>query len=338
MTFKAFITSCAGTVLTEEEKSFFADQRPSGFILFARNCENPDQLKKLIDSVRNAVQDEKMLVLVDQEGGRVARMQPPHWTDFPSGRVLGNIYRQEGEAGLSKIRLISQWLATEIYAVGINVNCVPVLDVPVPGAHDVIGTRAYGETVEDVITVAKAVVEGHRDAGVLPVIKHIPGHGRAGVDSHLTLPVIKDPVDELRNKDFLPFKAFNNMPLGMTGHLLLPELDEKNPVSTSRHIIDTIIRKEIGFDGLLMSDDLDMEALDGTIGERAKNCLEAGCDLPLYCKGEFHKMTEVAEVSPELSGDALRRINTAKGQLSAPKAFDKEQISAWMKENLAKYQ
>ncbi len=338
MTFKAFITSCAGPVLTEDERSFFADQRPSGFILFARNCENPQQLKKLIDSVREAVQDETMLVLVDQEGGRVARLKPPHWTDFPAGRVLGNIYRKDGEAGLAKVREISRWLASEIYSVGINVNCVPVLDVPVSGAHDVIGTRAYGETVEDVITVAKAVIEGHRDAGVLPVIKHIPGHGRAGVDSHLELPVIQDPVDELRRKDFLPFKAFKDMPLGMTGHLLLPELDGKDPVSTSKHIIDTIIRKEIGFDGLLMSDDLDMEALDGTIGERAKNCLEAGCDLPLYCKGEFHKMTAVAEVSPELSGESLRRLNEAKALLNPPKAPDNEQIRVWLEENLSNYQ
>ncbi len=337
MTLKAFITGCAGTELSSEERAYFAHHRPCGFILFQRNCENPEQLKALIDSVREAVQDEKLLVLVDQEGGKVSRLKPPHWTDFPPGMALGNIYRDKKEEGLEIVRQISQWLGSELYPLGINVNCVPVLDIPVAGAHDIIGNRAYGDNANDIIEVAKAVIAGHRDAGLLPVIKHIPGHGRAGSDSHEELPVIETDLEVLRATDFIPFKALNGELLGMTGHLLLPQLDKEDPVSTSAKIISGIIRQEIGFDGLLMSDDLGMEALDGNMSERTSDVLAAGCDVALHCNGHFDEMEDVAAASPVLEGAALERLNRAKDALCRPKSFDKEQISAWLDEHLHEY-
>ncbi len=336
MTLKAFISGCAGTELSAEEHDFFAEHRPCGLILFQRNCAKPDQLKALISSVRDAVSSDLFFVLIDQEGGRVARMKPPHWREFPAAGRLGKYYKQNPENGLETIKSVAFSLASEIREMGINVNCVPILDIPVPGSHDIIGDRAYGNNAEDVMTISKAVIAGHLEAGVLPVIKHIPGHGRAQADSHEALPVITTELETLRKTDFVPFKALNHCPLGMTGHLLLNCLDAENPVSTSKRIISEIIRGEIGFQGALMTDDLSMKALSGSMQERSAKAIEAGCDLLLHCNGHFDEMLDVANSAPRLQGESLNRITAAYQQLQPPKLAENQQIHVLIEEILAK--
>ena len=334
MSLKAFICGCDATSLNNEEKAFFKDHKPSGFILFQRNCNNSEQLENLIQSVKDCI-GEDIFVLVDQEGGRVTRLKPPHWDPFPSALQLAEYFRNNPEEGYNKVRDAYQFLASGLRELGINVNCVPVLDIPVPGAHDIIGNRAYGTTPEEVISVSKAVIEGHLAAGVLPVIKHIPGHGRACSDSHEALPIISDSLDDLRATDFVPFKELNYLPLGMTGHLLLKDIDKDEPVSTSKNIISNIIRKEIGFNGLLMSDDLSMKALSGSMSDRARRSLEAGCDLALHCNGEIEEMLEVAEVAPVLRGASLARFKHAMAQFRMPEPVNCEEIQEFICEILA---
>ncbi len=323
MPVRAAIYGCAGLKLTEDEKRFFRDAEPWGFIVFGRNIETPAQLRALTDDFRE-IAGADVPVLIDQEGGRVARLRPPHWRAYPPARRYGDIYALSREQGLEAARLASRLIAAELISVGVNVDCLPVLDVPVSGAHDVIGNRAYAETPEPVLALGRAAAEGLLESGVLPVIKHVPGHGRAGVDSHLSLPVVETDAKVLSATDFAPFKALADMPLAMTAHVVYTALDAAAPATTSRKVISDIIRGVIGFDGLLISDDLSMQALKGSIAERARASLWAGCDIALHCNGKMQEMEAVASQAPMLAADALRRSQAALSRLAAPEEFDEQ--------------
>lgn len=332
---RAFISGCEGARLSESEKSFFRRETPCGLILFARNCETSDQIRALIASFHQAVGSDEALILIDQEGGRVQRLKPPLWRQYPAAQAFSALHERDAGAGLAAARLGAQLIARDLAALGITVNCAPVLDLPVEGAHDIIGDRAYGRAVEQVVALGRAVAEGYLAGGVLPVIKHIPGHGRAGADSHAALPVVETPRAELEETDFAPFRALSDMPLGMTAHILFTGLDPERPASASPHIVESVIRDSIGFDGLLMCDDIGMGALAGIMEQRARAVLKAGCDVVLHCSGDFAEMQAVAEVTPDLDGDALRRFEAARERLGQPQAFDEAQALALLGESLA---
>jgi beta-N-acetylhexosaminidase len=304
----ACIFGFSGLELTAEEKDFFADVQPAGFILFRRNIDTPEQVKALTAALRAVVKHEPM-ILIDQEGGRVRRLRPPHWPDYPPAALFAQVANdREEERGL--VRLGARLMANDLFELGINVDCAPVLDVPQPGAHDIIGDRAYGLTPEDVAVMGRAACEGLLAGGVLPVIKHIPGHGRAGADSHAALPIVDASLDELLNIDFVPFTATADMPLAMTAHVLYTAIDKKHPATTSKKCI-RVIRDTIGFDGLIMCDDLSMNALSGELKARAKASLKAGCDVLLHCNGDLDQMREVFSETPKLKGRARDRFDAA---------------------------
>lgn len=308
----AFITGLSGPTLTPGETDFLASSSPAGVILFSRNCVEPEQIRRLVDDVRNAAgRGDDFLVLIDQEGGRVQRLRPPLGRALPPADAYARLYGDDPEKALDAAFLAARLLADDLKTLGINTNCAPVLDVPVPGAHDIIGNRAYGRTADQVARLGRAVAAGLMAGGVLPVIKHIPGHGRAMADSHLALPVVDTPRDELAATDFAPFKALSEMPAAMTAHVVFAALDPEAPASTSREVTEGVIRGLIGFDGLLMSDDLCMKALSGPIGRRASAVLAAGSDLALHCGGDLAEMEAVAAAVPALSGDGLRRFRAA---------------------------
>lgn len=317
----AAIYGCAGPSLGDGERRFFRDARPWGFIVFARNIETPGQLRRLVNELREAAGHDAP-VLIDQEGGRVARLKPPQWRAYPPGRRYGELYARSRNDGLEAAWLGARLIAAELSALGINVDCLPVLDVPVASAHDVIGDRAYGETPAPVIALGRAAAEGLLAGGVLPIVKHIPGHGRAGVDSHLSLPVVEADAATLSRTDFATFKALADMPLAMTAHVVYSAFDVNAPATTSAKVIDKVIRGEMGFDGCLMSDDLSMQALAGTLAERTRASLKAGCDLVLHCNGKMAEMEEVADQVPDLAGKVLARADAALGRLRRPEPFD----------------
>ena len=322
MGIKAFITGVAGTSLSDEERYFIDHEHPWGLILFARNIEDPRQVHRLVDEFREGVGRGNAPVLIDQEGGRVQRLRPPHWETYATGRQLGDLWRHDPEAGEEAIRLHSRLIAHDLLSLGINVDCLPVLDVPVAGSHDVIGDRAYSTEPQEVAVIGRMACEGLLEGGVLPVIKHIPGHGRAGADSHLELPEVHAGHEELAVSDFVPFKALSDMPLAMTAHVRFHALDRHNPATVSQSIIAGIIRGEIGFDGLLMSDDLSMQALEGELADRADASIAAGCDMILHCNGEMREMEEIAAVCPVLEGRALERAQAAEAMLREPDEID----------------
>jgi beta-N-acetylhexosaminidase len=316
------IYGCSGVEMTPEERAFFRESQPWGFILFARNVRDPEQVRALVSTLRDCVGDARAPVLIDQEGGRVARLKPPHWKTRPPARAFGDLYRRNPDAGRKATYLNARAMADELAQLGIDVDCVPVLDVPVAGANDVIGDRAFASDPEIVASLGRVVIDAMLDGGVLPVIKHVPGHGRANADSHLALPRVSTSVDELRRTDFAPFRALHDCPLAMTAHVVYEAPDPDNPATTSAKIIRDIIRGDIGFDGLLMSDDLSMNALDGTLAERAGAALAAGCDMLLHCNGRMDQMEAVAGEATALEGEASRRADAALAQRHAPKAFD----------------
>ena len=322
MTARAFIAGCSGLELTRDEQAFFRDARPWGFILFKRNIDNPQQVRALTDALRETVGVAAAPILVDQEGGRVQRMGPPHWRRYPPGRAYG---RAPGDAlaQAELTRLGARLIADDLLSVGINVDCLPVLDVPVPGAHDVIGDRAYADDPATIASLGRAAAEGLLAGGVLPVIKHIPGHGRACADSHEALPVVQAPLAELEAVDFAPFRALADMPLAMTAHVVYTAIDPERPATTSRKVMDEVIRGSIGFDGLLMSDDLSMNALSGSLRQRVAAALGAGCDVALHCNGKLDEMTAVAEAASVLSGKAKQRAERALARIGhRPEPFD----------------
>jgi beta-N-acetylhexosaminidase len=311
MPISSMIVGCAGLVLTAEEVMFYRDANPWGFILFKRNIDNPEQVKALTAQMRACVGRDDAPVLIDQEGGRVQRMGSPYWPKYPSGRELGELYAQDPIMGRELCRQNSLKMAYDLLQLGINVDCLPVLDVPVKGAHDVIGDRAYSYNAEVVAVLGRAAAEGLLAGGVMPVIKHIPGHGRAGADSHHDLPVVTASRNALMKQDFVPFQALADMPAAMSAHVVFTSIDKDAPATTSRKVIRTIIRGKIGFDGLLMSDDLSMKALTGTFLERTEACFAAGIDIGLHCNGNMDEMRAVAEGTPALVGKAKRRAEAA---------------------------
>src|SRR5918993_2835197 len=261
---RAFIAGCSGPNLTPEEAAFFRDAAPWGFILFKRNIETPEQVRALCDSLRETVGRADAPVLIDQEGGRVQRMGPPHWPKYPAGSAYGRVHAHDPLVRREIARLGGRLIAHDLREVGINVDCVPVLDVPVEGSHAIIGDRAYGRDPQTVAVLGRAAAEGLMAGGVLPVMKHVPGHGRAFADSHLALPVVKSTRTELEAQDFAPFRILADMPLAMSAHLIYTALDPERPATTSPFVIRDIIRGHIGYDGLLMTDDLSMQALSGS--------------------------------------------------------------------------
>ncbi|MGJ4855648.1 beta-N-acetylhexosaminidase [Labrys sp. La1] len=306
----ALILGCSGLSLTSDERAFYRDANPWGFILFRRNVGTPEEVRALTASLRDAVGRDAP-ILVDQEGGRVQRLTTPHWPKYPAARRYGQIHTNDPVTRREITRLAARLIAHDLLAVGINVDCLPVLDIPVPGAHDVIGDRAYGLDATTVGTLGRAAAEGMIAGGVLPVMKHMPGHGRAGVDSHLSLPIVTASKAELESLDFLPFRMLADMPAAMTAHVVYNALDPSSPATTSRKVIQNVIRKAIGYDGLLMSDDLSMQALEGTLEQRGAAAFSAGCDLGLHCNGKMDEMIGVARAAPSLAGKARRRADAA---------------------------
>jgi beta-N-acetylhexosaminidase len=304
----AFITGLAGDGLSHGERVFLAATRPAGIILFARNCVTPDQIHELVADAVAAIGSPDVLVLIDQEGGRVRRLRPPHWRDLPAASAFAALCASDPAGACDAARLAARLTAQELRGLGITMNCAPVLDVPVPGSHDIIGDRAYGTTPEQIAMLGRAVAQGYLDGGVVPVIKHIPGHGRATADSHLELPVVDAERLALEQTDFATFKALRDMPAAMTAHVVFTALDANAPASTSAIVTREVIRGAIGFDGLLMSDDLGMKALTGSFTGRAAAVIRAGSDVALHCGGDLAEMEAVAAGTPVLAGMALGRF------------------------------
>lgn len=321
MTARAVIFGCDGHELTAEEQSFFRETQPWGFILFSRNCGSPDQVRRLTASLRACVGRSDAPILIDQEGGRVQRLRGEHWRKRPAAATFGAMNRQDPVSARSLAYDNARVMAAELYDLGINVDCVPCVDVPVEGAHDIVGDRAFGRDPWVVSSLGQSVIDGMLDGGVLPVIKHVPGHGRARADSHMELPVVDTPRDELERTDFVPFRALARAPFAMTAHVVYTDIDPTAPATTSKRVIDEVVRGFIGFDGALMTDDLSMRALKGTHTERVKASIAAGCDLILHCNRGMTEMREVATATPMLSGKALARAEKALSLLQKPKPF-----------------
>jgi beta-N-acetylhexosaminidase len=321
---QAVIFGCQGPVLDDAERRFFRDADPLGFILFARNCLEPDQVRGLVADLRGCLGRENAPVLIDQEGGRVARLGPPHWRQPPApgelARLTGAV--ESGEA----VRLNARLIAADLHDLGITVNCLPVLDVLAPGAY--IAERSFGAAPDRVARLGLAAAEGLLAGGVLPVVKHLPGMGRAMADSHFGLPTVDVPLEELERMDFAPFRALSHMPWGMTAHVVYRAVDGDAPATTSGAVIGEVIRGSIGFDGLLLSDDLSMEALSGDLGERAAAALRAGCDVALHCNGVRAEMEAVAGVSGPLCAAAMARLDRGEDMRAPPEPFDKAQVLA----------
>lgn len=306
----ACILGSSGLDLTLEERALFRDAQPWGFILFRRNIENPGQVASLVEAMRDCVGRKDAPVLIDQEGGRVQRMGPPHWPKYPPGQAYGAAGGADPLRRRELTRLGARLIAHDLASVGINVDCLPVLDTPVRGAHDVIGDRAYGETWETVAELGRAACEGLMAGGVLPVIKHAPGHGRAGADSHMDLPIVDASYDALATSDFRPFQACSDMPMAMTAHVVYTAIDPEAPCTLSPKAV-ALIRETIGFEGLLMTDDLSMKALKDGFDARARRALDAGCDVVLHCNGDMGEMVEALKGCRPLEGEAMRRAKAA---------------------------
>ncbi len=324
MNANAAIFGCSGPELNAGEAAFFRDCNPWGFVLFSRNVETPEQLKRLCADLRASV-GRDALIFVDQEGGRVQRLGPPHWRKAPPAHDFGKLYEREPRAALRAIWLNFRLIAHALRDVGITANFAPVVDIPVTGADPIISDRAFSRTPAAMVEMADACMAGLSAGGVAPVIKHIPGHGRASVDSHKALPVIADGLAALENSDFVPFKALAQAPMAMTAHLVLEKIDDEHPVTVSKTAIKRIIRDHFGFDGLLMSDDLDMKALDGDLSFLTRRALAAGCDIVLQCNGKMADMVKVAKALKPLSGASLRRAFVAQYMCEDAENFDAKQ-------------
>jgi beta-N-acetylhexosaminidase len=310
MSFRAFIAGCAGPSLSADERAFFKEARPWGLILFRRNIDNPAQLRALTASFRDLLGDDAA-VLVDQEGGRVQRLSAPHWPVYPPAAVFGKMAKGAPGADERLAAFSARLMALDLLQLGIDVDCLPVLDVPAPGAHKIIGDRAYAESPDEVGRLGRAAALGLMAGGVMPVMKHIPGHGRALADSHLELPKVTASRAELE-ADFAPFRANADLPAAMTAHVVYESIDPLQPGTHSRGVVEGIIRGEIGFDGLLMTDDLSMNALGGRFFERSARAFAAGVDLALHCNGDLTEAGAVAQAAPELAGKALERVERAR--------------------------
>lgn len=305
---RAAIVGCSGLVLTDEECRLFEREQPLGFILFARNVGTPGQVRALVQEFRTVVGRADAPVLIDQEGGRVRRLRPPQWYDAPPSAMFGLLAGRSPERAIEAARLNARLIAADLADLGIDVDCAPVLDVPAPGSHDIVGDRAYSADPDWVIALGRATHEGLLDGGIMPIIKHIPGHGRAFADSHLELPVVSASLEDLRAFDFRPFRALADAPWAMTAHIVYQVVDRHRPATWSRAVIDSVIRGEIGFDGVLVSDDVSMKALTGGFEERTRAALDAGCDVVLHCNGDMAEMSAVLAAAPPLTDAAQGRL------------------------------
>ena len=319
---RAVIFGCAGLRLTAAEKRFLSDAQPWGAILFARNIDTPAQLRALTTDWRECL-GRDLPILIDQEGGRVQRMGPPNWRDWLPALDQSLLARDPARAMYLRGRL----MAADLRAVGIDVNCAPLADIARPETHAILRNRCYAETLEQVVLLARAMADGLRDGGVLPVLKHMPGHGRATLDSHQDLPMVTACAETLRQQDFAAFAALSDLPLAMSAHIVFTAFDPAQPATTSAKMI-RVIRDEIGFDGALMTDDLSMEALSGTLSTRARAALAAGCDLVLHCNGVLEQMQQVAEACPVLAGPARDRCDRALASRGPAMAVDLSELAA----------
>ena len=325
---KAMILGCAGLALTADEIALYRSERPWGFILFARNLAEPQQIIDLVASMRDTIGQPDAPVLIDQEGGRVQRIRPPMVEKYPAAADLGALFAADKAAGLRAAWLMSRLHAFDLMKLGINVNCLPVLDVLVEGATPAIGNRSYGGDPAVVTALGTAASEGLKAGGMLPVMKHVPGHGRATADSHHDLPVVTASRAELEAQDFAPFRAMKDEVMAMSAHIVFTAIDAERPATTSRTVIEEVIRGSIGFDGLLLSDDSSMNALKGTLGERAADIVAGGCDIVLHCNGLMDEMKQVVREVPELSGKSLERAKAVQAAFQPADGASEEAIHA----------
>lgn len=318
----AAVFGCQGLELTQQETAFYRDVDPFGFILFKRNVETPEQVARLTDQMRAASGREDVAILVDQEGGRVQRMGPPHWRKIPAAARIGALWEGAPAAACEAAYVNARLMGADLRACGITVDCAPVADLREPGAHDVIGDRSFGASVEAVVALARETAKGLLDAGLLPVVKHAPGHGRVKVDSHDSLPVVEAARADLEDRDFEVFRRLADLPLMMTAHMLFRDIDAEAPATASHTIVTEVIRGHVGFDGLLFSDDLSMNALSGTLGERAARCLAAGVDVATHCNGDMDEMQDIAGRVGPVSEAGWSRWVAAQARRTDPVPFD----------------
>jgi len=323
----AVILGCAGTELTAEERAFFRDVDPLGFILFARNVADPDQMRRLTGDLRAAIGRDDAPILIDQEGGRVARLKPPHWRAMPPAAKFGDIAMIDRARAAAAVRINHELLAGELRAIGIDVDCTPVLDLKRPETTTAIGDRAFAADPHLVADLGRAAAEGLMAGGVIPVIKHIPGHGRATLDSHLDLPRIDAEFDALVDSDFVPFRKLNDLPWGITAHLVYSAIDPEKPATLSPRVINEVIRGEIGFTGLLISDDMSMKALQGSLDRLAAELIAAGCDVALHCNGKLDEMRLVAAGCGSLSPAARLRYERGRQRVNQEPEFDVQELA-----------
>lgn len=317
----------SGTSLTEEERALFRDTAPAGYILFARNIVDRAQVRALTDALRELAGRADLPILIDQEGGRVARMRPPEWPNFPAGNAYAALYERAPSSAIAAAKANAEAIALVLAEVGVTVNCLPVLDVATEGTHAALGDRAMSDDPMRIAALGRAVLEGLEAGGVVGVVKHIPGHGRAEVDSHHELPIVNASEAELE-RDIAPFRTLNWAPMAMTTHVLYPVWDAQRPATQSARVIADIIRGRVGFDGLLMTDDLDMHALTGSKGERAALALDAGCDIALQCNGDIDDMRELtARVAGRMTALAQRRLDAAMARIAGARGFSAERLA-----------
>lgn len=333
---RAIIYGCAGTTLSAAERTFFAETNPLGFILFARNCDTPDQVKALVDELRQSVDRSDAPVLIDQEGGRVQRLGPPHWVARPAQGEFARMAKDHEGRAKSACEANARLIAHDLMALGIDVDCLPLLDVPVEGADDIIGDRSFGPDPALVEVLGGAVISGLKKGGVTPIIKHIPGHGRAEVDSHKALPVVTAKIEELRWTDFAPFAALSDAPWAMTAHVVYNAIDPDAPATLSSKVIQNVIREELGFQGFLVSDDVSMHALTGDMAERARKSIQAGCDAVLHCNGDMAEMRALSLATPELSDISLERYQAGRKSIGEPDQIDTAALEYLVSSSLAR--
>ena len=331
----AVIFGCAGTEITADERAFFRAVDPLGFILFARNVADPDQMRRLTDDLRASIGREDAPILIDQEGGRVARLKPPHWRAMPPAATFGEIAAVDRARAAQAVRVNHELLAGELRAIGIDVDCTPVLDLKRPETTTAIGDRAFSADPTLVADLGRAAAEGLMAGGVTPVIKHMPGHGRATVDSHLDLPRIDDDFDDLADSDFVPFRMLNDLPWGITAHLVYRAIDPDRPATLSPKVIAEVIRSEIGFSGLLVSDDMSMKALQGSLDRLAADLIAAGCDIALHCNGKLDEMRLVAAGCGPLSEAARLRYERGRQRINRDPEFDADELADELAELMA---
>ena len=305
------IVGCSATKLTASERALFSELQPWGIILFARNISSPAQVTALIEDCKKAMQRAQLMVFIDQEGGRVSRLPNTHWRIPPSPTVFATMFQQDAELAKRACLLNAMLTGLELKALGINANCAPMLDIPQKNASSIISERALGQNPQSVIALGKQIVNGLKHVGVAPVIKHMPGHGRATSDSHIELVQVNASVEDLQVWDFMPFKAFNNEVMAMTAHIVFQQIDPALPATVSPIVVNTIMRDLIGFDGLLMTDDINMHALSGTVSSRAQQAFGAGCDIVLHCSGKLDEMASLLPIASSIKGKTLQRTIAA---------------------------